>query len=153
MWEEGNIAPQVVFEVLSPGNTAKEMAKKLEFYEKYRVNEYYVYDPDRIMLTGYIRENNRLCQISDMRGWTSPLLNICFEMGDDDLYIFGPDGEKFLLLRESAKQHQSELRDAELRIISEQQRADIERLRAEAEKLRADRLAAKLRELGIEVED
>jgi Uma2 family endonuclease len=26
-WQEGNIAPQVVFEILSSGNTLKEMAK------------------------------------------------------------------------------------------------------------------------------
>ncbi|MEN9244859.1 MAG: Uma2 family endonuclease, partial [Gloeomargarita sp. DG02_5_bins_242] len=34
-WEEDNIAPQVVFEILSPGNTFKEMAKKLKFYDRY----------------------------------------------------------------------------------------------------------------------
>ncbi len=28
-WEEGNISPQVVFEILFPGNTTTEMAKRL----------------------------------------------------------------------------------------------------------------------------
>ena len=28
-WQEDNIAPQVVFEILSPGNTLKEMSRKL----------------------------------------------------------------------------------------------------------------------------
>jgi Uma2 family endonuclease len=45
-WEENNLAPQVVFEILSPGNTVKEMNKKLEFYNRYGVEEYYIYDPD-----------------------------------------------------------------------------------------------------------
>ena len=31
------MAPQVVFEVLSPGNTRKEMAQKRVFYERYGV--------------------------------------------------------------------------------------------------------------------
>src|SRR5436853_4570020 len=31
-WEEEGIAPQVVFEVLSPGNRAGELARKLGFY-------------------------------------------------------------------------------------------------------------------------
>ena len=31
-WEENNISPQVVFEILSPGNTQKEMSKKLLFW-------------------------------------------------------------------------------------------------------------------------
>src|SRR5262245_470214 len=33
-WEEGGIAPQVVFEVLSPGNRADKMIEKFKFYEK-----------------------------------------------------------------------------------------------------------------------
>jgi Uma2 family endonuclease len=44
-WEEGGIAPQVVFEVLSPSNSVKEMNDKRAFYDTYGVEEYYVYDP------------------------------------------------------------------------------------------------------------
>ena len=51
-WEEDNIAPQVVFEVLSPRNYRPEMRRKLQFYETYGVEEYYVYDPDKVILTG-----------------------------------------------------------------------------------------------------
>ena len=46
-WEEGGIAPQVVFEILSPSNTPKELRAKREFYDRHGVEEYYVYDPDR----------------------------------------------------------------------------------------------------------
>src|SRR3954452_5736001 len=53
-WVEGGIAPQVVFEVLSPGNRPAEMSKKREFYERFGVEEYYVYDPDRVMLWGWL---------------------------------------------------------------------------------------------------
>lgn len=35
-WEEAGIPPQVVFEVLSPGSTAAEMACKRRFYEHVR---------------------------------------------------------------------------------------------------------------------
>ena len=34
-WDEENINPQIVFEILSPGNRRKEMEKKLKFYEQY----------------------------------------------------------------------------------------------------------------------
>jgi Uma2 family endonuclease len=47
-WEEENIPPQVVFEILSPGNRKKEMDDKFAFYERYGVEEYYIYDPDRV---------------------------------------------------------------------------------------------------------
>jgi Uma2 family endonuclease len=40
-WKEEHIAPQVVFEILSPGNTQTEMNKKLLFYDRYGVEEYY----------------------------------------------------------------------------------------------------------------
>ena len=54
-WEEGGIAPQVVFEVLSPGNRAGEMTRKFAFYQQYGVEEYYIYDPDpeRLDLLGF----------------------------------------------------------------------------------------------------
>src|SRR5881398_3342302 len=55
-WEEGGIAPQVVFEVLSPGNRFAEMLRKFQFYERYGVEEYYIYDPDNVELTGYLRQ-------------------------------------------------------------------------------------------------
>ncbi len=155
MWEENNIAPQVVFEILSPGNTAKEMAKKLAFYEQYGVSEYYEYDPDRIVLKGWIRRNNRLHPVEDMRGWISPLLKIRFELGEDDLQVYHPDGKRFLLPVEAERLHRAELRSAELRhqaeLESERQKVEAERLRAESERLRAEQLAAKLRELGIEI--
>src|SRR5581483_7925797 len=38
-WEEGNIPPQVVFEVLSPSNRYSEMQRKFWFYERYGVEE------------------------------------------------------------------------------------------------------------------
>ncbi len=49
-WNEGNIAPQVVFEILSPSNRQDEMDRKLLFYERYAVKEYYIYDPILVMI-------------------------------------------------------------------------------------------------------
>src|SRR3954464_9457290 len=59
-WEEGDIAPQVVFEVLSPGNRPQEMADKFRFYDTYGVEEYYVYDPDNVVLSGWQRRGGNL---------------------------------------------------------------------------------------------
>src|SRR4051795_2534945 len=39
-WVEGGIAPQVVFEILSPGNRAGRMVRKFRFYERFGVEEY-----------------------------------------------------------------------------------------------------------------
>ena len=77
-FREGGIAPQVVFEVLSPGNRPKEMTEKFQFYQKYEVEEYYIYDPDRIKLTGYLRKGGKLTAILKMDGWVSPRLGVRF---------------------------------------------------------------------------
>jgi Uma2 family endonuclease len=41
-WEEGEIAPQVVFEILSPGNRPAVTSRKVRFYERFAVDEYYL---------------------------------------------------------------------------------------------------------------
>ena len=46
-WKEGGVAPQVVWEVLSPGNRRGELKRKFEFYQRFGVEEYYQYDPNR----------------------------------------------------------------------------------------------------------
>jgi len=92
---EDNIAPQVTFEVLSPGNTRAEMRRKLEFYEQYGVEEYYEYDPDRGILKGWLRRDGRLELIARMESWVSPRLGIRFSLEGTDLVLYRPDGRRF----------------------------------------------------------
>ena len=138
-WLEDNIAPQVVFEVLSPGNRPGEIVRKFQFYEKYGVEEYYVYDPDGGTVAGWQRLGDKLQEIPSMERWISPRLQVRFELVDGELHLYGPDGKRFATYVEVVEQ-----RDRE-RLEKEQHRQ-----RAEQEKQRAERLAARLRELGIE---
>ena len=137
-WKEANIPPQVVFEVLSPGNRTGEMKKKFEFYQKYGVQEYYVYDPYDIELIGWQRAGQRLQIVPEMNGWISPLLKIRFIITPDTLEIYRPDGKPFLSLPDI----HTELDQAQV----ERDQAQVERDQAQA---RAERLAAQLRALGI----
>ncbi|WP_235678368.1 Uma2 family endonuclease [Cylindrospermopsis curvispora] len=134
-WEEDNIPPQVVFEILSPGNTQDEMDKKKLFYLKYGVEEYYVYDPDRIILQVSIKENNSFKEIENFTTWTSPRLKIRFDMTQDELVIYYPDGSRFLSPVELSNYAEQE------RFLKEQetQRAERERLLKEQETQRAER--------------
>ncbi len=142
-WREEGIAPQVVFEILSPGNRLGEMQRKLRFYEQYGVSEYYLYDPDRLDFTGWTRSEDRLESISQGEGsaneqptdWTSPLLGIRFKLEPDGLVIYRPDGQTF-----------SSFIDLDLRRQEAEQRADTAEQQIE-------RLATKLRELGIDPEN
>ncbi len=107
-WREDNIAPQVVFEILSPSNRLKEMAKKFQFYERHGVEEYYLFDPDKIDLQGWIRTEDRLNVIEEISDWVSPRLGIKFVLTSDNLKIYCPDGEPFLTFVELGQLRQQE---------------------------------------------
>jgi Uma2 family endonuclease len=158
-WVEANIVPQVVMEILSPGNTPKEMAKKQQFYDRYGVEEYYVYDPDANDLTIFCRREGRL-EIIDTADWQSPLLGIKFLLTAETLEVYYPDGRRFLTSIELAARGDREADRADRetdRADRETDRADRESERGDRETARADREAAKvdllkaqLRALGIE---
>jgi Uma2 family endonuclease len=102
-WREDNIPPQVVFEILSPSNTRRELDRKFLFYHNYGVEEYYLYDPDRNQLEGWCRsEDGWLDRIESMAGWLSPRLGIRFEL-DEELQLYRPDGVPFFPLLKSIK--------------------------------------------------
>jgi Uma2 family endonuclease len=137
-WREDNIPPQVVFEILSPSNSAKEMISKYKFYERYGVEEYYLYDPDTGELTGWLRSGNELTEIEQMIGWISPRLGIRFELSDGELQIYHPDGRRFLTYSELAQeQEQSEARAKQAEARAEQAETRAEQAEAELQALRA----------------
>ena len=147
-WEENNIPPQVVFEILSPGNRLKAMAHKYKFYERYGVEEYYVYDPDEVDLIGWQRSGEYFEIIDEMNGWLSPRLGIRFQLTSDNLEIFSPSGERFLTYVELAQLMEQERQRAE----QERQRADEALSQLEQERQRYQALEALLRERGINPE-
>lgn len=147
-WKEGGVAPQVVFEVLSPSNERAELDRKFAFYDAYGVEEYYLYDPDGIEMSGWRRQQGRLLPILQMDGWVSPLLGIRFDLSGDELVIFRPDDAPFLTYLEQAEQRVESQQQA----AAAQQQAAAARKQAELERERAERLAAKLRALGVDPE-
>ncbi|HEY7312080.1 MAG TPA: Uma2 family endonuclease [Gemmataceae bacterium] len=147
-WLEDNVSPQVVFEVLSPSNRAAAMQDKFEFYQRYGVEEYYIYDPDEVQLTGWQRQGEQLVEIPQMDGWISARLGIRFDLSGPELQIFGADGRRFLSFVEVVAQRDQEERAKQQ---AQQQMAQAQQQSAEALR-RAERLAAQLRALGIEPE-
>ena len=137
-WEEGGIAPQVVFEVLSPNNTAAEMLDKFHAYARYGVEEYYVYDPDTHVMRAWLRRGGTLEPVPSVDGFQSPRLGVRFWPTAEGMKIERPDGTAF-------ETHLELLH----RATRERQRAEQERQHAASERQRADRLAEQLRRLGI----
>ena len=145
-WEEAGIAPQVVFEIRSPGNRAAAMADKHRFYERHGVEEYYVYDPDRHELEIYQRRGPRLEKQRHLNGWVSGCLGIRFALMPKTLELYFPNGEPFHTSVELARLWAS----AEARAAREAQRAEQERAEKEQERQRAELLAQRLRALGVD---
>ena len=94
-WEEDNIAPQVVFEILSPSNDRIEMSKKLLFFDRHQVEEYYLYDPETNFLDIWIRTSEGLEPIAQSDNWISPRLEVRFDTSTGRLQLYKPDGTKF----------------------------------------------------------
>ena len=148
-WMEGNIAPQVVFEIRSPGNETGEMKEKFDFYQQYGVEEYYLYDFTRFALDGWQRRGERLEPILNMNGWVSPRLGIRFLMTTEDLEVYRPDGRRFLTsveLEERAEMAESRLEQAEAQL--EQTESRLNQLTAQLSNLSTEQLKA----LGIDPE-
>jgi Uma2 family endonuclease len=139
-WEEDNIPPQVVFEILSPGNRAGKMGQKLLFYQRYGAQEYYIYDPDDIELSGFVRNEDWLEPIAEMNGWVSPLLEIRFELTENTLEIYRPDGRRFLTPVEMDQLREQERQEKELaQAQTQQERQEKELAQAQTQQERQEK--------------
>jgi Uma2 family endonuclease len=151
-WREENIAPQVVFEILSPSNNFDEMSHKFEFYQQYGVEEYYTYNLETHDFDVWLRRRHKLVPVRRTNGWISPRLGIKFELIHGVLEVFYPDGSKFLTTLETVEQRKAAEQKAEqVQKIAEQekQRAEQEKQRADSSDLQLQRLIAALRDRGI----
>ena len=166
-WEEGGIAPQVVFEILSPTNRPADIIAKFRFYDRYGVDEYYLFDPETQRLEGWLRDGDELQEIEHIDGWISPRLGVRFDLSGDELQILRPDGRPLITYvelaseaeqayqraeheRQRADQEQQRADQEQQRAEQERQRAEQERQRVEQERQRVERLIAQLRAAGVE---
>ena len=145
-WEEGGVAPQVVFEVLSPGNRLGEMIRKFKFYERFGVEEYYIIDPEASSFLGYWRQDGQLVDVNSDEDVVSPRLGVRFHHDEQGLQVLRPDGQPFRTFQELMSAAETEKQRAE----TEKQRAEAEKQRADASEARLAELEARLRALGLE---
>lgn len=141
VWEEGNLFPQVVFEVWTPNSTVEKMDAKFKFYEKYGAEEYYIVYPDHpASASGWLRCNHALVPINEMNNFISPRLKFRFSLVDGDIKLYGHNNREF---RTPLQMIAGSTADKQLA-------KDANQLRFDVESQRADRLADKLRELGVD---
>ena len=121
-----DVFPQVVFDVLVPGWRYGEMRDKFAFYEKHGAEEYYILYPEfPVHAEAFRRDDTTLARVADVNGYVSPRTGLRFALETGQLTVFGRDGRP-------------------LRTVEEQVAG-----REAAERTTA-KLAAKLRELGVD---
>ena len=136
VWEEDDIFPQVVFEVLSPSNTETEMLGKRGFYFRHGAEEYYEFDPEAGTWIGVVRDPGTGVPepVPEMNGHISPRLRMRFGFWPMELRVFRPDGTPFLSFQQLEEQRVAERRRAD----QEQRRADQAQRQAEEERRQKD---------------
>lgn len=149
-WQEENIAPQVVFEILSPSNSGREMVAKQNFYAEHGVLEMYFYDPDSYDFWGLVRPTSTDNFQPVLRlnlPWVSPLLAIRFEMFEDGLAVYHPDGKPFKDPEEFA------LGEEVLQSKYDEAQAERDEAQAERDQLQTklEEAIAKLQAAGLEL--
>ncbi len=137
VWEHGK-PPDVVIEVVS-NTEGDELTRKLRGYERMRVSHYIVFDPwHQLGADTFTRFEQRAGALVVAEGnLTLPELDLGLTLWEG---LF--EGERATWLRWCRA-------NGEL-IPTGAERAEQEKERAEQEKERAERLAAKLRELGVD---
>lgn len=132
IWEEGQI-PKVIFEMTSPGTRQQDLGFKKDLYAQLGVQEYWMFDPKGEWipekLSGYQLQGEQYVPITDGQ---STVLNLTLKVEDKLIGFYRNDtGEKLLIPAElvTALNH--------------------ERQRAEQERREKERLAEKLRALGV----
>ncbi|WP_448598834.1 Uma2 family endonuclease [Thermoleptolyngbya sp.] len=139
LWEEDGKYPNVIVELLSDSTASVDRGLKKEIYQDtFRTLEYFWFDPVSLEFEGFSLVRGRYEPIvpnEQGRRW-SDQLQLFLGVEGEQLRFFRPDGSLVPTPEEAAR--------------IEQQRADAERQRADAEQRRGDRLAEKLRELGVD---
>jgi Uma2 family endonuclease len=172
IWQEV-VSPFVVVELLSPGTekedlgqtlrTVDEPPTKWQVYEQIlRVPYYIVFDRYTDRLRAFVLQADHYTEITneESRIWMSTLeLGLTLWQGTyqgiERFWLRWYDAEGNLVLtpreqeRQRAEQEHERAEQEHERAEQEHERAEQEHERAEQERQRADRLAARLRELGI----
>jgi len=149
LWEEA-AAPCVVFEITSRGTRLDDLGTKRALYEILGIQEYFLFDP----LGEYLQPRLQGFRLASNQGQAYyhplPLTEDGTLYSQELELILQPENALLRLVEPTTTQMLPTLDEAVDQMSDAIQRADAESQRADAESQRAERLAAKLRELGLD---
>jgi len=156
VWEEGK-APDVVIELLSPSTAQYDKTDKKRIYQdKMRVGEYFWYDPfNPEDFAGFVLRNGLYEPLTfNEQGWLrSDRLNLALVRWPGDYRGIEATWLRWANLDGTVLPTAQELANlAQQRAETAEQEAQAAQQEVQAARQKAERLAAKLRELGIDPE-
>ena len=169
LWEEEGRVPDVIIELISPSTEKEDRGPKKETYRRLRVANYFLFDPFSAKLEGFefdFRTRRYVRKVPDRQGrlrceplglWLGTHRHrfqgleaqwLCWFDGAGN---FLPEPE-WVAQKQKARADAAEERaeSAEARLGQETERAESAEARAKLAEANAERMAAKLRELGVE---
>lgn len=150
IWREGGRYPNLVIELLSPSTAKVDRTTKKELYQNtWKLPNYFWFHPFTKEFKGFRLMNGIYEPIAPnaLGHLWSDELELFLGLHEGCLRLFTPEG----LLLPSQEEEEALRADTEaLRAEAETQRADRAEEALQAERDRSERLAARLRELGLE---
>ncbi|NET39702.1 MAG: Uma2 family endonuclease [Cyanothece sp. SIO1E1] len=146
VWEENGQYPNLIIELLSTSTAEIDRGLKKTLYsQRFGTHEYFWFSPDTLEFEGFRLEGKSYAAIPPTdQGWRwSEELKLYIGIHNDQLRYFNPTGQLIPTPDEAANL-------ASQRAEQASQRAEQASQQAELEKQRADRLAERLRSLGVD---
>ena len=176
VWEENGQYPNLIIELLSDSTARVDRNLKKRLYQdNFRTPEYFWFDPETLEFMGFRLQNNQYEEIQlNNQGWRwSQELELYLGVYENQLRYFTANGERVPTPQEAEIQEQLVARQAQLQaqqagsqaqqaqLQAEQERepaqeaesqAQQAQLQVQQERERGERLAQRLRELGVDAE-
>lgn len=114
LWKEERV-PQVVFEISSTSTWREDLSKKYALYERLGVKEYYIFDPeykalDESLLAYFLIEGEFVKADVENKRIFSPTLHLEIVDTGEDLRIFNPKTDSFLMTMEEIQAENEKLK-------------------------------------------
>lgn len=155
VWEEDGKYPNVIVELLSSSTAKIDRGLKKQIYQDtFRTPDYFWFDPDSLEFQGFRLMGGQYQTLQpNPQGWLwSQQLELYLGVNQRQLRFFTPQGQLVPTPEESAEAAQQQLEVVQQQAEAAQQQAEAAQQQLEVVQLQKERLAAKLRELGIDPE-
>jgi len=153
VWGEDGRYPDLIIELLSePTARVDRTVKKTLYQDRFRTPEYFWFSPVTLEFEGFQLINREYRAVEpNEHGWRwSHVLGLFLGVEDQTLRFYTAEGERLPTPEEAAERARQEQAMTQQQLEQARQETDQARQETDQERQRAQRLAERLRALGID---